>query len=430
MKMSLIFISIFFLLCCSKREPVIPIPTNPCLFNACDTSKLEIIWQKPITTDTSELISIRPYYFENNVLFSRSTFEENIDTLKLMDSKTGVLKWQWSDYLVGSKPSISHTDQVKFFQSSKFLFTNWKDVYCVDAMNGKSIWRNKIESGEGHPRITVINDFVYHSRVLNINSTVESSYLVRANINEGKWDTAYTQAKTAGFEPRIEPPSISWKNSKNEEVIFFQIRYWDFAASKGRIDWLAFNIHTNKQEFRLDSIDRGQIGNVAKALISSEHVFFLCVNSLFCINKYDGTIKWSKYFDNEGETFTSTSPFIAEGKLFIKPDNRTLYALDPNTGTQIWVDKDNGSSCSDLSYYNGFLYYSCKGNAKLYAIEASTGKKIWAEPSPNRFKNKFNGNRIFNNANIGAGGVAIDTVSGYLYTSDYYFQMCLKLPKK
>ena len=75
------------------------------------------------------------------------------------------------------------------------------------------------------------------------------------------------------------------------------------------------------------------------------------------------------------------------------------------------------------------VYYTCDGSNRIIALDPNTGKKIWNEPSPNNFKNKFNGNRVFRNANIGFGGIAIDSMLGYLYTSDFYFVMCLKLPK-
>jgi outer membrane protein assembly factor BamB len=159
------------------------------------------------------------------------------------------------------------------------------------------------------------------------------------------------------------------------------------------------------------------------------NIYFLCINSLFCINKNNGTILWQKNFDKNGETFTSCSPFVAENILLVKPDDRTLYALDPNTGNQIWLDTDNGSGAGEMVYHKGLVYYTCDGNGKIYAIEPKTGKKTWAEPSPNNFKNKFNGNRVFSKANIGFGGIAIDSTLEYLYTSDFYFVMCLKLPK-
>ena len=428
MKMLNIFALIVLLFAGCDKEPIVVTnhPPIPCPF-LCDTSKLEMVWQQPLSFDTSELFSISPVIFNNRVLFSRSF--SIVDTLKCFDSKTGRLVWQWADYFLGRKSAITLSHK-EFLQNGKFLFTTWNDVYCVDVGSGRTHWRSQLQSGSGNPRINETPNYVYHVNLQRANAVTINSYLVRADINEGKWDTIYTQSKIEGFEPNIEPASVSWTNTKGEEIVFFQIRYWDFPGSKGRIDWLALNLTTKKEEFRFNNIDRGQIGTVANAFLSGDKVYFLCVNSLFCINKNDGKIIWRKNFDKEGETFTSASPLIAEGKLFIKPDNSTLYALDPDTGNQIWVDTDNGTESKGIIYYDGLLYYTSGGDAKIYAVEAATGKKIWAEPSPNKYKNALNGNRRFSNANIGFGGIAIDPEQGVLFTSDFYFAMCLKLPKK
>jgi outer membrane protein assembly factor BamB len=327
----------------------------------------------------------------------------------MFDSKTGNLKWFWADYMPNRKPSFS--DKVKFAQNNKFLFTTWNDVYCLDALTGQSIWRSQLKSGSGSPRITCLNDYVYDAHEHKINGAIDNSHLVQASVNQGKWDTIFTQPLIDGFQPGIEPPTISWKNMKGEEIIFFQIRYWNFPASKGRIDWLAYNLVTKKEEYRFNNIDRGQLGNVLRAVELGEKVYFLCVNSLFCINKNDGNILWQKNFDS-GEIFMQSNPFIAENILFIKPNVDALYAIDPSTGILLWADKNNGSGCKDMVYHDGLIYYSCSGDAKIYAMEAKTGKKIWAETSPNRFKNKLNGNRKFSTANIGSRGIAIDSTLG------------------
>ncbi len=428
MKMnSFILLLSFLILGCHKDIVTAPIP---CISYLCDTSKLEILWQKPVSFDTTEKISMPATYYNGTVLFSRSFFEEGIDTLKLYDSKTGALEWYWSDWLPNRKSSLVSEIPVKFLQNNKYLFTTNKDVYCVDATSGISIWKSKVDSANTNPRIGGIDNYVYQVLVKGIKS-IDFSYLLKANINIGKWDTIYTQTKVDGFEPRIEPPTVSWLNKNRDTIVFFQIKYWNFPASKGRVDWVAFNSKTRTVEFRLDNIDKFQLGTPAGATVSDDKVYFLGILTAFCINKYDGTVLWQKNFEFNSETFVSTSPFIAEGKLFIKTDNKTLYALDPNTGAEIWVDKDSGSSCSDMVYDRGLLYYTCNGNAKIYAIEAATGKIIWAEPSPNLYPNKFNGNRKFGfpNANIGF-GIAIDPEQGVVFASDYYFTMCLKMPKR
>jgi outer membrane protein assembly factor BamB len=384
----------------------------------------------PLSSDTAEWISVLPVAYKDCVLFTRSTFASERDTLKLLDKKTGKIKWTWADYF-----NNTGIHQLKIFlQNEKLIFTTWDAVYCVNVQNGTTVWRTQIEKSNGHPRISVLNNNVYHVHLLRSNNSTYTSYLVQASINIGKWDTIYSQPRIDNFEPNIEPPTTSWKNEKNQEIIFFQIRYTDFKAigtSKpyGRIDWVAYNLNTKKEEYRLNDIDRGRIGNVLNAIQTVDKVYFLCINSLFCINKKDGSILWQKNFD-KSETFTATSPFIAQNILFIKPDIDILFALDPNTGNQIWVDNKNGSGAHDMVYFDGLIYYTCDGDAKILAIEPSTGKKIWSEYSPSRYKNKFNGNRVFSNANIGFGGIAIDSTLGYLYSSDFYFAMCLKLPKK
>jgi hypothetical protein len=261
MKMN--FILFIIILTAGCRKPIDPvIPINPCLNGACDTSKLEIIWQRPIGKDTAELGSVRPLFWDNKVLFSQ-TFH-NPDALNFFNSKTGEIIWSWVDYFPGSQSGLANpTGEGVLIQDNKivFLSSNWSNIYCIDAQLGKTIWRTKMETGRGNPDFTVQDKYVYHVHDLRESGGTTKSFLVRSNISIGIWDTIYTQLKIDNFEPGIQPPSASWKNNKGEEIIFFQIRYWDFPGSKGRIDWLAYNITTKKEEYRFNNIDRGQIGN-------------------------------------------------------------------------------------------------------------------------------------------------------------------------
>ena len=193
---------------------------------------------------------------------------------------------------------------------------------------------------------------------------------------------------------------------------------------------VGYDTQDKKEYFRFKNIDSlNMSGSTKTAFILNNKACMPLQNRIVCIDLLSKSILWYKKM-NPGVGFSSGNPFIfVENKLFLKPDDRVLYQINPNTGEDIWVDKDNGSGCSDMVYHKGLLYYTCSGNGKIYAVEVATGKKIWAEPSPNNFPNAMNGNRRRSNANIGSGGVAIDSTLGYLYTSDYYFGICLKLPK-
>ncbi len=430
MKMfNIILLPSIFLVCCHKT-PITPIPsTDTCLFGNCDTSKLQIIWQKPIWPDTSELSSMEPLIYNDKVIFSQFTFSQT-DTLKFYNKSTGNLISTWYDYLPGRIHYMS--DEVPRRFSNKLLITTWHDVYSINVENYTSDWKYQLPSGSGEPFINTIGNRVFHVHHDRRNATNYVSYLVSADISTGKWDTVHTQLMINKFEPGHGRPAL-WVSPAGDSILIFQIRYVDFSNITGegnRTDIVAYN-STNKQEyFRFDNIDKFGTGSSYYPYVAGNKVFIPLTRDITCIDMLSKTIKWQKDLGT-GATFSSGQPFIyVENKFFVKPDNRTLYQLDMETGNILWQDLDNGSGASDMVYYDGVLYYTCSGNGKIYAVEVVTGKKIWAEPSPNKYKNKFNRNRRYDNANIGFGGIAIDSSLGYLYTSDFYFHICLKLPKR
>ncbi len=413
---------------CQKEIPTVPIvPTPACNFGLCDTSKLELVWQQPLSKDTAEWNSIPPIRLGKEVLFSRNTIFSEIDTFKFFNAQNGFLKRIWVDYIPNRTTAMSGSKA--FFSNGKVLFTTWKDVYCIDYATGSTLWQSKLEKGDGHPFMNVIDNNAYHVHLDRYGGKTYNSYLVAANIDIGKWDTVHIQSMIDNFEPRHVMPS-QWLSPTGDSILIFQIRYVDFKNIVGtgnRTDIIAYNVTQKKEYFRFNNIDRFGTGSTQPPYVLGNKAYIPLTRDIICFNMLTKTIQWQKDF---GANFTSGIPFIfVENKFFVKPSDRTLYQLDPETGNELWVDRDNGSGCSDMVYHNGRLYYTCDGVGKIYAIEVATGKKIWAEPSPNKFKNPLNGNRRYGNANIGFGGIAIDPDLGYLYTSDFYFAMCIKLPK-
>jgi outer membrane protein assembly factor BamB len=421
-------ISLLFLIFAGCRKPVIePIPpVNPCAIIPCDTSKLEIIWEKPIMPDTQELHSMNPVLTDNEILFSQFSFSLT-DTIKFYDKVTGIQNKIWADYIPGRIKAM--TTSKPFKVNDNILFTTWDDVYAINYTSGNSVWRSQLPSGSGDPFINVINDKIYHIHHDRRNATNYVSYLVSANVSTGIWDTVHTQAKINNYQPFHGRPAL-WVNADGDSILVFQLTFMDIdkGADGYKTDIVALNLRTKQEYFRFEDADIGHGGSRKFPYLVGDKMFVPLGANMVCIDMPSKTIKWRRQFD---AGFTSGQPFIyVENKFFVKPDNRSLYQLDMETGNILWQDLDNGSGASDMVYYDGILYYTCSGNGKIYAVEVSTGKKLWAEPSPNKYKNKFNGNKQYSNANIGFGGIAIDSSLGYLYTSDFYFHICLKLPKK
>jgi outer membrane protein assembly factor BamB len=418
---------------CNKESPPTPIPTPPnpyaCMYGLCDTSKLNLVWQVPLSKDTAEWGSIEPIIYRDNVVFSKEMLHYGDDTLKAFNKKTGKLQWEWNDYLLKNTGNALNC----MYESSGKLFVNtFEEVHCINAEDGKLIWTSEAPDRHGHPFSKLIGEDLYHVHQKILNKAQVSSTLVKHDINTGAWSPIFTQDSFGKYETRLQMPS-KWTSPEGHEILIFQARFVDFSFSNNSPDWIdvvGYDTQDKKEYFRFRNIDSlNMSGSTKTAFILNNKAYMPLQNRIVCIDLLTKKILWYKSM-NPGVGFSSGNPFVfVENKFFVKPDDRVLYQLNPDTGAEIWVDKDNGSGCSDIVYHKGLLYYTCSGNGKIYAVEVATGKKIWAEPSPNKFPNPMNGNRRRSNANIGFGGVAIDSTLGYLYTSDFYFGMCLKLPK-
>jgi len=430
MKNIFMFLILLFLLGCKNNTNIITPTPLPCYFGLCDTSKLEVVWQRSLRPDSSQCGSVAPQYINNSVLFSQDC-GANLDTCSKFDAKTGKIIWQWYDFLPGNTTEPGS----KARRYKEFLFfTDWNYVYGFDLITGKTKFRSDA-NGTGGPRINVQDDYVYHLRQLRNGIHDIESYLVRSSINEVNWDTVFIQKKIDDFEPTLlEMPSV-WTSPSNDKIALFQIRFVDRTRTNTtipdeRTDLVAYNINQKKEYFRFNDIDSFKGGSSELPYIIGNKAFVAFTKSIYCFDLINKTILWQKQFVSD-ETFSSGNPFLmVNGKLYVKPDNRSLYALNPDTGSQISVDLDTGSGASDMVYYKGLIYFTSFGTDKIYAIEEATGKKIWAEPSPNTYKATYNNFRSFSNSGLGGSGLAIDTINDYLFTSDYYFMMCLKLPKR
>lgn len=427
----MILLLVFFLMfSCQRQSTGIPFPQpKDCSNHQCDTSKLEVVWQKPLSQkDTGEMLSSSPILYNGNVLFTRGSFGETCsDTLKMFDAKNGNLIWTWSDYFFSSQFNEIHGEII---QSGKYaLFTTEKEFYCVDLSTGKTNWRTYINVGVGYPGCSVQNGYVYQPRTIYQSDSTYSDVLYRSKVESESWEPLYNQKTINHYKPYIQCPVI-WTSSKGEDIALFQIRYVNFETSLEKADFVAYNITQKKGYFRLDNIDEINAGgSIVIPYIKEDRVFIATGQIIYAVDLNTQNIIWQKKFTDGG--FNGGQTFIIAGNdLYVKLNSRILYKLDSKTGSELNIDSNNGSDCnSQLLLYNKLLFYTCSGNGKIYAIDINNGNKIWSELSPNNFKGAYNNYKIYDSSNIGECGIAIDSLNNYLYASDYYFAMCLKLPK-
>ena len=97
-------------------------------------------------------------------------------------------------------------------------------------------------------------------------------------------------------------------------------------------------------------------------------------HSLYALYASNGALKW----EFEAEDMITASPVITEGVVYLTANSAGAYALEAETGSQVWHYPQEGSLkvlaspavASDLVYVNA-------DDGKLYALDAATGELRW-----------------------------------------------------
>ena len=105
-------------------------------------------------------------------------------------------------------------------------------------------------------------------------------------------------------------------------------------------------------------------------------------SNLLAINAQTGVLIWSVSL---GGTFSSSSPTVANGIIYIGSDNGFLYAIDVKTGSQKWrydlypTKTDFRDVKGNPVVIDGIVYaLSTNSNGSCVALDAVTGVKKWS----------------------------------------------------
>ena len=82
--------------------------------------------------------------------------------------------------------------------------------------------------------------------------------------------------------------------------------------------------------------------------------------------------KWNYTTDG----FLTSSPAVADGKVYVGSYYGTVYCLDASTGTRIWSYLTKNRVCSSPAVANGRVYVG-SSDKTVYCLDALTGTSIW-----------------------------------------------------
>jgi polyvinyl alcohol dehydrogenase (cytochrome) len=102
-------------------------------------------------------------------------------------------------------------------------------------------------------------------------------------------------------------------------------------------------------------------------------------NGIYALDRRTGELLW--HFDTKGDEMPT--PAISDGQLILSTGAGEVYALDPKSGKQIWVNKVGGmGNMSSPAVHKGKIYVGMSVPAFLFCLDAKTGKTLWKGQIP------------------------------------------------
>lgn len=134
-----------------------------------------------------------------------------------------------------------------------------------------------------------------------------------------------------------------------------------------------------------------------------EVVIHSTFDKLFALSKSNGDILWRNSFKG-----ISTIPTLSNNHVFIPSDDGNVYALDKNTGTEMWrINTYSPVQCSPT--VDESMMYVGNNAGKFFAIEIETGDISWTFQASSR---------IASNPVINRNNVIFGTQDGDVYAID------------
>lgn len=377
-------------------------------------SSNDIVWQIPILNDTSECISISPVVYEDGVISSGTKiFSTENSTIVYVDKQTGGKIWNSNDIGFDCRINELYTSSVNY--DGIYVGLCSSSVVAFQILNGNQLWSTDYSSGY---KLSNLNELIFHT-VLSNSPPSNSSSLLSTNINTGIWDSIFKVNIVDGYSPFLYNPGVLI-DPNTDTILYFQNRQWNFSTADGKIDLYAYNMSADTILWMHSDIDAEGNSNIRPPVVYNGKVYFEGLHTVYCYDAVSGELLWSKYFSGFGEYLLASNMLVEDNKLIVKTDYESIYALDLETGHEMWSNAHAGATPSDMVYYDGAVYYSSGGDGKIHGVRVSDGKQVFELSSPNR-NHAPSYDAIFINP------VAIDAATGYLYATDGYYLLCYDL---
>lgn len=277
--------------------------------------------------------------------------------LYCLDKYEGTLIWSYSaGQAIYSSPAV---DSGKvYFLSDNGIF------YALNAENGSLVWSKSIGDGAWDWSSPAI-----HNGYVFVSSSTGSLYSLNANTGDVNWVKTFDNAGFFRVSPNSPISIVNGKVYTGTHSFAGDPTLFAVDEATGNIIWSYTTtgfINDNGATI-LDGDGDGNLEVYFGVAITSG-------NAVVCLNESNGNEIWTQNING----WTTSTPAIHNGKLFIGSNDGKLYALNASNGAYIW------------SYQTGDEVWSApavSGDGKVcfgsldhtyYCLDENTGNLIWS----------------------------------------------------
>lgn len=280
-----------------------------------------------------------------------------------------------------------------------YVGSNGGSVYCIDEKTGEMVWETKVKEVEKRARKHFTTPTIQNGH-LYVGSANKRFYCL--NLIDGKIIWEYKADDWIRSRPVVTPQGIMFASVSGKLYCI---------DKKGKLKW--------RKTVSTHPIYADLVGSGDKILITNS-------NLSLCVFDLDGKEIWQKSilkaFTNEkgeriftdqlcGGTYYQSKPTAAKGKIYFGNPAGFLFALDAETGKEIWKFEMGGAISVGPAIQDGKVYAGQQGGERFfYCLDAETGELVWKQTIP--------GGWVWGSVAVDDGMVYIPTVSGYAVCMD------------
>ena len=323
--------------------------------------------------------------YDEHILFASQGEGKNGNKLSMLSIATGEIRWQWDDFFDIQKNffDIRHLQQYE----NHLVFQEGRQFYHLDLANGTALQKEEREyvadrmGGLGETYF-VAGNFLLNQEGLYEGAVFDGSVIEQTN--ELLISPDFTRSHAgAGQEVGIVGSVVPFEEEDGDILLIYDYSDPKEQGANTYIGLFNYSKKVSIYDKKPLALDIASYGS-GVPIIYDNKIYCAPGRSIICLDLYTGEKIWEKRF-NEGFTFSGF--IIEEDRVFANCEDTYLYALDPETGQQLWKEKSSGTS-SPISYLSGILYFVGGGDGLLHAVEAGSGKHLWRLHSPDLEENE------------------------------------------